>query len=226
MCTAYSRSAMASLTLFLSGAAMASVISVPIPNIPPLLIEPLPIKVGLCVTPALQGAHLRESRHTARLETGDGAASPGPDWQLGDATVATLTTVARATFAEVVVLDGCMRNPAPPGNVMAVLAAELTSADVPLSLTASGGGSFFTHARVVLHMTLRSTQSPAAVSWDISGIGPIRIGILGKLREEDTARALSEALRDACARFIADLYVNAEVQPWLTDLTAANRVPR
>jgi hypothetical protein len=213
---------MAILTLFLSGAAMAAVISIPAPSIPPLLAQPLPIKIGLCVTSALRGAHLRQLNHRARLEAGAGAPGQGPDWQLGDAAVGALTTVTRAAFAEVAVLDGCVPNATPPRDFPAILVPELISADVPLTGTASDGNNL--HARVELRMTLLSTPGTSTVSWDVSGAEPIRFGLLRKSSPEETARALSAALRDACARLIADLYVNAEVHPWLTNLTIGQSV--
>jgi hypothetical protein len=212
------------LTSFLSGAAVAAVIPIPTPSIPPPLIQPLPIKIALCVTPALRAAQLRQSKHWARLEAGDGAPGQGPNWQLGEATVATLTTVMRAAFAEVVVIDSCNPTTGPPRNVRAMLVPEVTSVEVPLNVTAAAGNRLFSHARITLRMVLRSTQGSATVSWDVDGAEPIRFGLLGKLSEEDTTRVLSAGLLDACARFIADLYVNAEVHPWLTNLTANNPV--
>jgi hypothetical protein len=163
--------------------------------------------------------------HHAGLEASDASPGQGSTWQLGDAIVTTLATAMGAAFAEVVVLDACPPNAAPSQNVQAIIVPELLSAESPTRSTWSKSAADFPlpYALVELRMTLRSTKGTSTVSWDVSGAAAVDFRRLPN-GEEDVARALSAALLDACARFIADLYLNPDVSTWLMALGVTNEV--
>jgi hypothetical protein len=100
---------------------VAATINVPTPSVSPPVIHPLPMKIGLCVTPLLRDAHLRQVKGQVRLEAGDASPGQDPTWQLGKAAVDTLSTAMRAAFMGVVVLDACSPASAPPPDVAALV---------------------------------------------------------------------------------------------------------
>jgi hypothetical protein len=213
-------SLVAILTTFLSSAAMAATISVPTPSVPPPLIHPLPLKVGLCVSPALRAAHLREVKEDVRLVADETTSDQAQTWLLGDALVDTFATAMRAAFGEVVVIDGCTLGAALAQEVGVIVVPTLVEAE-----SRSLGGHRSRHARVELHLTLQSTEGRSAVSWSVSGTATIMSGLWNHNRQELVGRALSAALLDGCARFIADLSLDPEVNGWLMAQSVSTEVP-
>jgi len=202
------------LVTVLTGTAAA--IDVPTPIVPSPLIHPLPMKVALCVTPLLRAAHLRQVKGQVRLEAGDPAPGRDPTWRLGNAAVDTLSTAMRAAFTEVVVLDACSPESAPPRDVVAMVIPDLVSAESLVSgLKGTVAEVLLRHAQVELHITLRSAKNTSVVSWEVVGVATIRHGPWGGNSEEVIGRALSAALLSGCARFIADWYLRPEIHGWL-----------
>lgn len=217
----------AMITTFIGNAAMATTFSVPSPSVPPPLTQPLAMKVGLCVSPALRAARLREVKDEARLETDETASGQAPTWLVGDAVVDTFAAAVRGAFGEVAVIDGCTAGAAPAQEVAALVIPTLVEVDSPSMAWSKGtvGDHLFRHAHVEFDLTLQSTGGGSAVSWNVSGTASIYSGLWHHNSQELVGRALSAALLDGAARFIADLKLNAEVNGWLMARGASNEVP-
>src|SRR5271165_3887690 len=214
------------LSTFLSGGAMAAAISVPTPSVPPPLIRPLPIKMGLCVSPALRAARLREVKNEVHLEADDTASGQAQTWLLGNAVVDTLTTAMRAAFEEVVVIDGCTPGAAPAQQIADLIVPTLVEAESPSMEWSKGtvGDHLYRHGHIVLQITLQSMRGTSAVSWNVSGAASIYSGLWHYNSQELVGRALSAALLDGGARFIADLKLNTEVNDWLVAESLPNEL--
>ncbi len=218
--------AVAILIMVLSRTTMAAAIDVPTPIVPPPLIHPLPLRVGLCVTPLLQAAPLRKVKGQVRLEADETAPGRGPTSQLGKATIDTFSTAMRAAFTDVVILDACSPE-VPPPHVVALVIPDLVSAESLVNWSkGTVAEALFRPAHIEVRVTVQSTKGTSAVSWNVGGVAMIRHGPFEGNREEVIGRALSAALLSACARFIADLYSNPEVYGWLMAQSLPNEVAK
>jgi hypothetical protein len=216
---------LAVLMVVLSRTTTALAIDVPTPSVPLPLIHPLPMKIGLCVTPLLRAGHLRQVKGQVSLEAGDSVPSRKPTWQLGKATVDTFSTAMRAAFTDVVILDACSPGTPPPRDVVAMVIPELVSVESPInSAKNTVAEALFRRAQVELHITLQPTNGSGAVSWDVTGVAAIRHGPWRGNHEEVIGRALSAALLSGCARFMADLYLRPDVEEWLMAQSLPNEV--
>ena len=194
------------------------------PLIPPPLVTPLPLTVGLCVEDDLQHAQLRRADHRATLDRSHSRARPRDIWEVGEAANSSVEQIAQALFARLLVLTDCRTGESTPDGLDGVLAVSLDDASVTIprwtsspSLPPAHGpfSSDYLMARrasVSLAFELRGPGATPRVRWQVfAEAAAPRSPVFGT---DDVALAMSLALRNAVARAIAKFASGEPERAW------------
>ncbi len=196
------------------------------PELPPALVAPLPLTLGLCLPAELRSARLRRrDAHRLILDPTHSPADPHSVWELGAAARASFERMAQSVFARLIVLEGCATDAPVPAGVDALLLVRLSHASVTLPVWTSSDdlppahGSFSASALMARRATLTfalllsAGGDAAPLDWEVTGHGAaVRTTLVG---DDNASKAVSLALRSAVAEAILDLARGEAQRAWL-----------